>query len=326
MSAAGGWTRVKEELLAVLELSPAAGRRRLQELEQEDPELAAEIAALVAAADESEPFLALPALERASAASPAPGVAPERVGPWRLEAEIGRGGMGTVWRARRDDGAFDQVVAVKFVRPELATDLLRRRLEAERRILASLQHESIARLLDGGVTDEGVPYLVLEYVDGESIDAWCAHQALPVEARLRLFLEVCAAVDFAHRKLVLHRDIKSSNVLVDGMGRPKLLDFGIAKLLGPEAEEVDWTALGFARPLTPEWASPEQLRGDPLTTASDVYSLGVLLCSILTGERPHRWTGQAPDVLARQIADSGPNAAGGLLRRSVSPGIDRRGR
>ena len=320
----GGWKRAKSELLAVLELAPAARRDRLHELEKEDPTLAAEVAALVAAADESAPFLAVPALDRASAAGMDSPTAPERVGPWRLEAEVGRGGMGTVWRARRDDGAFEQTVAIKFVRPELATDLLRKRLEAERRILAGLQHEGIARLLDGGLTAEGVPYLVLEYVDGEPIDAWCSHHALPLAARLRLFLAVCSAVDFAHRKLVLHRDIKSSNVLVDERGRPKLLDFGIAKLLGPEQSNEDWTALGFARPLTPEWASPEQLRGDPLTTASDVYSLGVLLCSILTGERPHRWTGQSPDELARQIAESSGAPVGGLLRRSASPGVERR--
>ncbi len=320
----GDWTRVKDELLAVLELTPAAGRERLRELARASPELALEVAALVAAADESAPFLALPALERASATGPPAGVAPARVGPWLLEVEIGRGGMGTVWRAHRDDGAFEQTVAIKFVRPELATELLRKRLEAERRILGGLQHEGIARLLDGGLTAEGVPYLVLEFVDGEPIDAWCSRRALPLVERLRLFLDVCSAVEFAHRKLVLHRDIKSSNVLVDGHGRPKLLDFGIAKLLGPEPAGEDWTALGYARPLTPEWASPEQLRGDLLTTASDVYSLGVLLCSTLTGERPHRWTGQAPDELARQIAESGGAPISGLLRRSLSPGIDRR--
>ena len=325
----GEWTRVKDELLAILELAPAAGRERLQQLARANPELGVEVAALVAAADASAPFLDLPALERATAAglpalAPFAGAAPQRVGPWLLETEIGRGGMGTVWRAHRDDGAFEQIVAVKLVRPELATALLRRRLEAERRLLAGLQHEGIARLLDGGVTDDGAAYLVLEYVDGEPIDVWCGRRALPAAARLRLFLQVCAAVDFAHRKLVLHRDIKSSNVLVDLHGRPKLLDFGIAKLLGPEPAEEDWTALGFVRPLTPEWASPEQLRGDPLTTASDVYSLGVLLCAILTGERPHRWTGQSPDELARQIAVSGTGPLGGLLRRSLSPGIEPR--
>ncbi len=320
----GEWTRVKHELLALLELPPAAGRDRLAELAKENPELAVEVQSLYAAADESAPFLAVPALELASGAGTEPSGAPARVGAWRLESEVGRGGMGTVWRAQRDDGAFEQTVAVKFVRPELASELLRRRLIAERNILAGLHHESIARLLDGGVTADGVPYLVLEFVDGEPIDAWCNRRALPVADRLRLFLAVCAAVDFAHRKLVLHRDIKSSNVLVDSQGRPKLLDFGIAKLLGPEAAEADWTALGFARPLTPEWASPEQLRGDPLTTASDVYSLGVLLCSILTGERPHRWTGQSPDELARQIAEGGTAPIGGILRRASVPGIERR--
>jgi non-specific serine/threonine protein kinase/serine/threonine-protein kinase len=321
------WARVKSELLAVLELEPGAGRERLAVLADTHPELAAEVAALVAGSGDGEGFLEVPALERAAAARSPGGPdasPPERVGPWRLESEVGHGGMGTVWRARRDDGAFEQTVAVKFVRPELATDLLRRRLAVERRILAGLEHESIARLLDGGVTAGGVPYLVLEFVDGQPIDAWCDQRALPVVERLRLFLQVCAAVEFAHRKLVLHRDLKSSNVLVDERGRPKLLDFGIAKLLGPEPAEEDWTALGLERPLTPEWASPEQLRGDALTTASDVYSLGVLLCSMLTGERPHRWTGQSPSELARQIEDSGGGPVGGLLRRSAAPGVERR--
>ncbi len=217
----GDWVRVKGELLAVLELEPAAGRERLRALAGENPALAAEVAALVAQSGASAPFLELSALERAAAAESGRAEAPARVGPWRLEGEIGRGGMGTVWRGRRDDGAFEQQVAVKFVRPELATDLLRRRLIAERRILAGLDHDNIARLLDGGVTDQGVPYLVLEYVDGQPIDAWCDQRALPLADRLRLFLVVCAAVEFAHRKLVLHRDIKSSNVLVDERGRPE---------------------------------------------------------------------------------------------------------
>ncbi len=319
----GDWSRVKDELLAVLDLEHAAGRERLRALARESPELAAEVAALVAHADESVPFLEVPALERAAAAATPLPAAPARVGPWRLEAEIGRGGMGTVWRGRRDDGAFDQVVAVKFVRPELATDLLRRRLMAERRMLAGLDHDNIARLLDGGVTGDGVPYLILEHVDGEPIDAWCDGRALPIAKRLKLFLVVCAAVEFAHRKLVLHRDIKSSNVLVDTRGRPKLLDFGIAKLLGPEPADEAWTALGLDRPLTPEWASPEQLKGGPLTTASDVYSLGVLLCTLLTGERPHRFSGQSPGELARQIEERGGGPRPGLLRRHAAPGVER---
>jgi non-specific serine/threonine protein kinase/serine/threonine-protein kinase len=323
--ASGDWTRVKGELFAVLDLAPAAGRERLRALALVEPVLAAEVEALLERTGDPDAFLEIPALERAAAAEAPPAATPARVGPWRLEAEIGRGGMATVWRARRDDGAFEQVVAVKLVRPELVTDLLRRRLLAERRILAALEHESIARLLDGGVTADGTPYLVLEHVDGEPIDGWCDRRALPAGERLRLFLEVCAAVEFAHRKLVLHRDIKSSNVLVDERGRPKLLDFGIATLLGAEPAGDSFTAHGFARPLTPEWASPEQLRGEPLTTASDVYSLGVLLCTLLTGERPHRWTGQSPDDLARQIEASGGAPVGGLLRRRLAaPGVERR--
>jgi non-specific serine/threonine protein kinase/serine/threonine-protein kinase len=321
-AAAERWERVREALLGALELPEAERGARLERLRAADPELGLEVAGLLRHAAESGDFLETPALARLGGAAP-PG-APERIGPWRLERQIGRGGMGVVWRARRDDGAFEQTVAIKLVRPELASELLRRRLVSEMRILAALGHESIARLLDGGVTPEGVPYLALEYVDGEPIDHHCDRHALPLAGRLRLFLEVAGAVEFAHRRLVLHRDLKSANVLVDARGRPKLLDFGIAKLLsgGPEAEQ--WTALGFERPLTPEWASPEQLRGAELTTASDVYSLGVLLHVLLTGERPHRFSGQRPDAFAREIEESGEARLRGLARRRLAPGVEAR--
>ncbi|HXU32287.1 MAG TPA: protein kinase [Thermoanaerobaculia bacterium] len=286
------FARLKEEFQALLGADRDRREEALQRISAEDAALGAELAAWLSAEEaDAAAWLEQPAVlgldtEEETLATAA---LPERVGPWRLMGEIGRGGMGSVFLGRRDDGAFEQTVAVKLVRAELASDLLRRRFLAERRILAGLVHPHIAHLIDGGATPDGVPYLVLEHVAGEPIDRYCERRALPVEARLRLFLVVCGAVDFAHRKLVLHRDIKPGNVLVDETGTPKLLDFGIAKLLeASSAEEAgeDWTALGGARPLTPEWASPEQVRGDALTTASDVYSLGVLLHVLLSGRRP----------------------------------------
>ncbi|MEP7011912.1 MAG: protein kinase [Acidobacteriota bacterium] len=315
------FARLKEEFQALLGADRARREEALGRLAAEDAALAAELAAWLAAEEaDAGAWLERPAVLGLETEEENFGTSaiPERVGPWRLLGEIGRGGMGSVFLGRRDDGAFEQTVAVKLVRAELASDLLRRRFLAERRILAGLVHPHIAHLIDGGATPDGVPYLVLEHVAGEPIDRYCERQALSVEARLRLFLVVCGAVDFAHRKLVLHRDIKPGNVLVDEAGTPKLLDFGIAKLLeASPAEEAgeDWTALGGIRPLTPEWASPEQMRGDPLTTASDVYSLGVLLHVLLAGRRP-----SSPDVDRRALRGDLQQ----IVARALAPEIDRR--
>lgn len=288
-------------------------------LRAEDPGLADEVGELLRHVEESGDFLEAPIPIGANRVTGLGGV-PERIGVWRLEREIGHGGMASVWLGCRDDGRFQQKVAIKLIRPDLASEWMRHRLAAETRIVASLDHEGIARLLDGGATEEGVPYLVLEFVDGDPIDAWCDARRLPLAGRLDLFLQVARAVEFAHRRLVLHRDLKAANVLVDSRGRAKLLDFGIAQILGPQGDGHDWTSFGFERPLTPEWASPEQLRGEELTTASDVYSMGVLLCVLITGRRPHRWTGQSPEAFARQIEDSGSPIPDGL-RVATAPGI-----
>jgi len=225
-----------------------------------------------------------------SQASAAPPLSlPERAGPYRLERELGRGGMSVVCLGHRDDGQFEQTVAVKLLPggPMLAS--LSRRFDGERRILARLEHPNLARLIDGGVTDEGWPYLAMEYVDGVPIDEYCDRERLDVAARLALFEQVLEAVQYAHRNLVVHRDIKPSNILVTGEGRVKLLDFGIAKVLEDAAESADATELTRlgGRPMSPAWASPEQLGGQPVTTASDIYSLGLLLYRLLTGHPPH---------------------------------------
>ncbi len=208
-----------------------------------------------------------------------------RVGNYTLVREIGRGGMSVVYLAERADQAYEHQVAVKLVYPGLVDPRLAERLVAERQILARLEHPNIARLLDGGTTDDGVPYFVMERIDGLPIDRHCDERGLSISERIRLFRTVCAAVAHAHRNLVVHRDLKPSNILVGADGEPKLLDFGIAKVLSPnELDEEGGRTISPA--LTPSYASPEQLRGEPVTTATDIYSLGVVLYRLLTGALP----------------------------------------
>jgi serine/threonine protein kinase len=215
-----------------------------------------------------------------------PARAGQRIGPYVLIRELGRGGMGVVYLAARADHAFDKQVAIKLVRGLFADPYLAERFRDERQILANLNHPGVAHLLDGGTTGEGAPYLVMEYVEGVPIDEYCATHALDTRRRLDLFRQVCDAVHYAHRNLVIHRDLKPSNILVTAAGTPKLLDFGIAKL-----PRVDVLATETLRSFTPDYASPEQVRGEPITTGSDVYSLGVLLYHLLTGRSPYRSTG-----------------------------------
>jgi eukaryotic-like serine/threonine-protein kinase len=205
------------------------------------------------------------------------------IGAYRIVREIGRGGMGTVYEAVRADEAFERTVAIKIIRRGLDTDDIIQRFRSERQILAKLDHPNIARLLDAGSTEDGLPYFVMECIDGEPIDQFCHSRKLDVSERLKLFQSVCAAVSYAHQNLVIHRDIKPGNVLVTRDGVPRLVDFGIAKLLAPGATTGGQT---FAHPLTPEYASPEQIRGDPITTATDVFSLGILLYILLTERHP----------------------------------------
>ncbi len=211
----------------------------------------------------------------------------ERVGAYEIVEEIGRGGWGAVYLAQRADGEFERRVALKVLKRGIDSDEMVRRFHTERQILAQLQHPNIAQLYEGGTTEDHRPYLVMEHVAGRSIDRYCEEEELDHLARIELFLKVCAAVQVAHQNLVVHRDLKPSNILVDEAGEPKLLDFGIAKLLGPEVGDGDASTLPGARLMTPEYASPEQIRGDAITTASDVYSLGVLLYRLLSGVTPY---------------------------------------
>ena len=237
-----------------------------------------------------------------------PSAAGSPIGPYRILQEIGHGGMGTVYLAERADNQYQKIVALKLLRGWSAGDerLVRRFLE-ERQILAGLDHPDIARLFDGGVTPDGLPWFAMEYVEGVPIDRYCDERRLPIEGRLELFCRVCAAVQYAHRNLVVHRDLKPANILVTADGGVKLLDFGIAKLLGGDGPDAaaSLTATG-ERLMTPLYASPGQIRGDPISTASDVYALGVILYELLAGRYPYRLATREPHAVVRAILEQEP--------------------
>ncbi len=224
------------------------------------------------------------------------GSAGRRMGAYELVRELGRGGMGTVWLARRADQHFEKLVAIKLLKRGTDTDEVLSRFQAERQILARLDHPNIARLLDAGTTDDGLPYFVMEYVDGARLTDFAREEKLSLGERLRLFLKICSAVQFAHQNLVVHRDLKPGNILVTPECEPKLLDFGVAKLLAAGDDARQMTMAGRER-FTPGYASPEQVRGEPITTVSDVYSLGALLYEMLTGIAPHRFPTSTPTAL-----------------------------
>src|SRR5687768_12286288 len=231
-----------------------------------------------------------------------------RLGAYRIEREIGRGGMGAVYEASRADNEFNKRAAIKLVKRGMDTDFILRRFRKERQILAALDHPHIAGLMDGGTTDDGLPYFVMEYIEGQPLYNYCDAHQLSIAERLKLFRAICDAIHYAHQKQVVHRDIKPSNVLVTSEGVPKLLDFGIAKLLNPDlAGDIthDPTATAM-RLMTPEYASPEQVQGAPTTPTTDVYSLGVLLYELLTGHRPYRLRNRAAHEIARVICEEPP--------------------
>ena len=245
-----------------------------------------QVFSILAAYDEEASFLErLPAALLVSAPEASAG---DRIGLYRLVEKKGEGGMGAVFLASRADDSYAKLVAIKLLKRGWGGAAELKRFRVERQILADLEHPNIAKLLDGGSTEGGQPYLVMEYVEGQPIDQYCEERQLPLENRLQLFLEVCAAVQFAHQNLIVHRDLKPGNILVGADGRPRLLDFGIAKILSPEgfSEPIEETAAGIA-PMTPHYASPEQIRGAAITTASDIYSLGVILYRLLAGQPPY---------------------------------------
>ena len=281
-----------------------------------DVGLRREVESLIASYEQDERFLegGSAALERRDEDE---WFAGRRIGPYELTREIGRGGMGTVFLASRADAEFRKWVAVKLVRRGMDTKQILSRFRQERQILASLEHPNVARLLDGGTTDEGLPYFVMEYIEGEPIDRYCSARRLATVDRLRLFRAVCGAVQYAHQNLLVHRDLKPGNILVTPDGVPKLLDFGIAKLLKPEL--YDYTiaqTVAPMRPMTPDYASPEQVRGQAITTASDIYSLGVLLYELLTDRHPYELNGKGMGELERAICEQEPEKPSAVVRAS----------
>ena len=242
-----------------------------------------------------------------------------RIGNYHIVREIGRGGMGAVYLAQRADEQYEKLVAIKLIKRGMDTDSVLRHFRNERQILANFDHPNIARLFDGGTSEDGLPYFVMEYVEGVPIDRYCEEQQLSIRARLTLFRQVCAAVSYAHRHLVIHRDIKRSNILVTSEGVPKLLDFGIAKILQQQEDAEALATMTGLRLMTPEYASPEQLRGEPVTTASDVYSLGVVLYELLTGHSPYQSFTNSRRRLAGAVTTMEPKRPSTVIRESGNP-------
>jgi WD40 repeat protein len=296
--------QIKELFDAAFDLAPEARERFLGEACAGNDGLLAEVQKLLLLHDEADEFLAAPPLVNdSSPAIHADAALGRRIGAYQVIRELGRGGMGAVFLAHRADQTFEKQVAIKLVWPGLGSDEIIQRFQQERQILARLEHPNIARLLDGGVTEDGWHYLVMEYIAGVPITQYCQGLALP--ERLRLFRAVCEAVQFAHQNLVIHRDLKPSNILVTNDGAPKLLDFGIAKLL--EQNEASLALTHTQLPLTPEYASPEQLNNQPLTTATDIYSLGVVLYEMLTGRKPYRFKTPLLHEIARVVTEDEPD-------------------
>jgi serine/threonine-protein kinase len=308
MSDAARFRKLDEVFAAALERPPAERAAFLDTACAGDAGLRREVERLLAADAGAGAFLERPATLPAGWAPPEE-TAPRRLGPYLLLREIGSGGMGTVYLARRDDEHYERDVAIKILRSGSDDAEAVHRFFAERQILARLEHPGIARLYDGGSTEDGRPFLVMELVDGLPLDEYCDRHGLGIDARLEIFRKVCAAVQHAHQNLLVHRDLKPANILVTESGEPKLLDFGIAKQLAGEGREIDdqgdLTRTG-SRMMTPSYASPEQIRGEPVTTASDVYSLGVVLYGLLTGRDLYRGPTGLPHEMARAICEQEP--------------------
>jgi serine/threonine protein kinase/Flp pilus assembly protein TadD len=308
------WQQIKIVLAGALDREDGERTVFLDGICREDADLRREVESLLATERELGDFIEIPVFRIHPEEASPPLAAGQRIGAWRIVREVGRGGMGSVYLAERADQEFEQRVALKVVRRGMDTDEIVHRFRAERQILAHLDHPNIAKLFDGGTTEDGRPYFVMEYVEGKPIDEDCDARKLSTAERLELFRTVCAAVHFAHQNLIVHRDLKPGNILVTADGKPKLLDFGIAKLLDPAQEPFALTRADL-RMMTPDYASPEQIKGEAITTASDIYSLGVLLYVLLTGHRPYRASTQAPQDLARAICESDPPRPSSVVAR-----------
>ena len=312
------WAQVKQAFQSALELAPDERAIYLDGFCAAEPELRKEVESLLRHHHEAgtvmdHPAKVTPELIPGDENDPWIG---RNIGPYQTVAKIGQGGMGTVYRALRVDDHYLKNVAIKLARSGMATGQYLRRFRSERQIMASLEHPNIARLLDGGTTEEGIPYLVMEYIEGHPIDVYCDSRSLNTVERLKLFCQVCAAAQYAHQSLVVHRDLKPGNILVTADGTPKLLDFGIAKLLDPELFFQTVEAGGtMMKAMTPEYASPEQVRGETITTSSDVYSLGVILYRLLTGHPPYQIDTSSPLEIVRAITELQPSRPSTVIDR-----------
>jgi Tol biopolymer transport system component/serine/threonine protein kinase/tetratricopeptide (TPR) repeat protein len=324
------WKLVEEVFQAALDLPRDERPKFIGEASANDDALRQQVEALVAQYEQAGDFIEAPAfpldgfdpgsaLFRTTQPNDLENdpMAGARVGAYKIVREIGRGGMGAVYLAVRADSEYQKRVAIKLVKRGMDTDFILRRFRNERQILASLDHTNIARLLDGGTTETGLPYFVMEYIEGQPLYRYCDSEKLTIPERLRLFVQICHAVAYAHQNLVVHRDIKPSNIIICSDGTPKLLDFGIAKLLNPELSPDTITPTATAmRLMTPEYASPEQVRGEQATPASDIYSMGVLLYELLTAHRPYHFPSRSPHEIARVICEEEPEHPSRVVSRN----------
>lgn len=294
-------------------------------LPENEKKFVEEVESLLEAYEENDDFLEIESESRIFAeddTGPHPLIG-QHIGPYLIEEELGIGGMGIVFSGKRDDKEFEQKVAIKILKQGLSSEYLLKRFQNERQTLANLQHPNIAKLFDGGKTSEGLPYLIMEYIDGTPITEYCNENNLSVDQRLKLFTTVCQAVQYAHQNLVIHRDIKPGNILVNKDGRPKLLDFGVAKLLDEDLESTHdgLTKTGMWH-LTPEYASPEQIKGQGITTASDVYSLGVLLYQLLSGSAPYKIYNASPLAISKILDEGKITKPSEIAQRNTSESND----
>lgn len=315
------WDKLNELFFAALDCEASRRPAFLEKACGDDRELRLELEEMLAVEEDTHAL----ALESRLLSGDDTSTGPEtlvgtRIGPYRLEKLIGEGGMGEVYLADRDDDQYQQKVALKLVRPGYRNVELLTRFRVERQVLARLNHPNITRLLDGGIDSDGRPYLVMQYIEGTPITQFCDKNGLSIDERLALFSKVCAAVHYAHRNLVVHRDLKPSNILVTKEGEVKLLDFGIAKLLDPESEGLSMAVTrSQIRLMTPEYAAPEQVRGDVITTATDVYALGVLLYEMLTGRRPYKLDKRIQAEVERIICEEDPRRPSTAVTDEAAP-------
>lgn len=307
------WQKVKNLFEQVCELPSSEREKFILTETNGDEELRREIESLLKYHDEAEDFIEESAFDVATqvlSESDENSLIDKKIGDYRIVRELGRGGMGAVFLAKRADGMFEQKVALKIIKRGMDSETIVERFLIERQILASLEHPHIARLIDGGISETGLPYFVMEYVEGKRIDDYCKEETLSISERLKLFQKVCEAVSYAHRNLIVHRDLKPSNILITKEGTPKLLDFGIAKLLSEPSVLAGQFALAQTETnlqiFTPEYASPEQVRGERITTSSDVYSLGILLYELLTDDFPYHFKSKTPLEIASVVCNSEP--------------------